>query len=180
MKQRASNRSIIVGLALLGAGGAWYLHERGDDSADSEAAWEAEHGKEPGLVADRVWVDSRPEKYTDYTHVMLVVTGAPIGLFQKASSYQANIELFEYKRRDATLWFHFPQTGKKRETKFRIRECNDLPPFDLCLDLDSNPWGGPRRYYGMLEQDEERAELGELRQQLEQRIAGARAPGAAR
>jgi hypothetical protein len=176
MKQRASIRSIIVGLALLAVAGAWYLHRRGD-GGERDAAGEAERGAEPGLIADRVWVDSRPEKYTDYTHVMLVVTGAPIGVFQKASAYQATIELFDYKRRDAALWVNFPQSGKKRETRFRIRECNDLPPFDLCLDLDSNPWGGPRRYFAMKDQDDERAQLGDLRHQLEQRIAGASAPG---
>ncbi len=175
MKQRASIRSIIVGLALLATAGAWYLHRRGDDSAERAAAWEAARGKDPGMVADRVWVDSKPEKYTDYTHVMLVIAGAPIGIFQKASSYQATIELFEYRRRDALLAVHFPQSGKKRETKFRIRECNDLPPFDLCLDLDTNPWGGPRRYYGMTDPDDERAELGELRRELEHRLAGASA-----
>jgi len=169
MSNRASIRSIVVSLALLLLAGVWFLLSRGDDS--SQRAADEERGGDPALLLDRVWVDSKPEKYTDYTHVMLAVSHAPIGLFQKASAYQATVELFEYKRKDALLGVHFPQSGKKRETRYRVRECSDLPPFDLCLELSQNPWGGPRRYYGMKNPDEERAELGELRHQLEHRLA---------
>jgi hypothetical protein len=172
---RTSLRSIAVGAALVAAAGAWYLHRRGDGGSPGDA--DAARGADPALLVDRVWVDSRPEKYTDYTNAMLVVGGAPIGVFQKASAYQATIELFEYKRRDAGLAVHFPQSGKKRQTRFRIHECKDLPPFDLCLDLADNPWGGPRRYYAMMDSEAERAQLGDLRHELEHRLADAGAAG---
>ena len=166
-------RSIAV-VAVLAAAGAWYLHRRGDgpDGGDGGPA-DAARGADPALLLDRVWVDSKPEKYTDYTNAMLVVSGAPIGVFQKASAYQATIELFEYRRHDASLAVHFPQSGKKRQTRYRIRECKDLAPFDLCLDLAENPWGGPRRYYAMKDQEAERARLGGLRHELEHRLADA-------
>jgi len=169
MRNRASSRAILVSVVLVAVAGAWYLNKRGDDQRAAEA--EAARGKDPALLFDRVWVDSKPEKYTDYTHVMLAVSHAPIGVFQKASAYQSTVELFEYRRQESALAAHFPQTGKKRDTKYRIRECKDLPPFDLCLELNQNPWGGPRRYYGMTDPDAERAELGELRHQLEHRLA---------
>jgi hypothetical protein len=169
MTNRASTRSIVVSLVVLAAAGAWYLHRRGDDSWNPGEA-DAARGKDPALLLDRVWVDSKPEKYTDYTHAMIAVSYAPIGLFQKASAYQATVEMFEHTRRDSVLFVQFPQTGKKRETRFRIRECSDLPPFDLCLELSPNPWGGPRRYYGISDPDQERAQLGDLRHQLEHRL----------
>lgn len=142
MKKRSSARAVTVGLALLGLALVWFVQRRSGDSEGPDQA----RGGDPALLLDRVWVDSKPEKYTDYTHALLVLSGAPIGLFQKASAYQATTEIFEYKRRDGLLGVLFPQSGTKRETKFRIHECSELPPFDLCLDLAKNPWGGPRRY----------------------------------
>jgi hypothetical protein len=167
--KKKSTRTIVVSLALVAIAIVWFMNRGGDDSWESEE--DAARRADPALLFDRVWVDSKPEKYTDYTHAMLAVSHAPIGVFQKASSYQATIELFEYTRKDGVLVAHFPQSGNKRETRYRIRECSDLPPFDLCLDLSHNPWGGPRRYYGMMEQDDEAAELGELRHQLEHKLA---------
>lgn len=167
MNTRISLRAVAL-VGLVSAGAVWVARRPG---GAPEAA--AERGSDPGLLLDRVWVDSKPEKYTDFTHAMLALGGAPIGLFQKASAYQATTEIFEYKRRDAVLGVHFPQTGKKREVRFRIHECSDLPPFDLCLDLSQNPWGGPRRYYGLTDPDQERARLGVLRHQLEHLLAGA-------
>jgi hypothetical protein len=175
MKNRRSFRSIAVSLAVLAVVGAWYLRSRGDD--ESQDSSEAERGSDPALLLDRVWVDSKPEKYTDYVQVMLAVSYAPIGIFQRASAYQNTAELFEHRRRDARLALHFPQTGKKREMKFRIWTCNDLPPFDLCLEVNKNPWGGPRRYYGLSDPDKERAELGDLRHQLEHRVTTAAEAG---
>jgi len=166
MSQRTPLRSIAVVLAAVTLlGGAWLYRHRG-----AGGDGDAQRGSDPALLLDRIWVDSRPEKYTDYTNVMLAISDAPLGVFQKASAYQATTELFEYKRREARFLVHFPQTGKKREVKYRITECKDLPPFDLCLDFSQNPWGGPRRYYGMADPDKERTELGALRHMLEQRL----------
>ena len=69
---------------------------------------------------------------------------------------------------------HFPQSDKNREVNFRISQCDDLPPFDLCLDLSENPWGGPRRYYGLADPDQEQELLGARRHELEHQIADAR------
>jgi hypothetical protein len=168
MKRGSLARVAAIGVAALAL--AFWFTRGGHDGDEVDAD---RGNKDPSLLVDRVWVDSRPEKYTDFIHAMLALESAPIGIFQKASAYQSTTELFEFKRRDAVLSLHFPQDGRKRQTKFRIRECSDLPPFDLCLELASNPWGGPRRYYGVLEQDREDALLGELRHQLEHQAAAA-------
>ncbi len=35
-----------------------------------------------------------------------------------------------------------------------MTQCTDLHPFDLCLDMKENPWGGPTRYYGMRDESD--------------------------
>jgi hypothetical protein len=116
--------------------------------------------EDPALIANRVWVDSRPQKYTDYTQAMYVVGRSPIGIFEKASSYDLRMERFDYKRDGTTLRLHFPQSGRDAQLTFTIKSCQDLPPFDLCLELSDNPWGGPRKYYALSDQDDEEGALG--------------------
>jgi hypothetical protein len=159
--KRAPTVAVVV---VLGLAAAWFLRRESADDADLA------RGESPALLLDRVWVDSKPEKYTDYTQAMLVLGNAPIGIFQKASAYQATMEVFEHRQREGKLGVHFPQSGKKREIRFRVRECNDLPPFDLCLDLSANPWGGPKRYFGLADPDEEQDQLGSLRDRLEAEV----------
>ena len=161
--KRAPTVAVVV---VLGLAAAWFL--RGESGGDAELT----RGENPALLLDRVWVDSKPEKYTDYTQAMLVLSNAPIGIFQKASAYQATMEVFEHRQREGRLAVHFPQTGKKREIRFRVRECDDLPPFDLCLDLAANPWGGPKRYFGLSDPGEEEGQLGALRDRLEVAMRG--------
>jgi hypothetical protein len=122
--------------------------------------------EDPKLLYDRVWVDKLPEKHTDYMQAMFVVGARPIGVFQKASSYDMHLEVFFYTREGTTLKYRFPQSDKKGDFKYHVRACDDQPPFDLCLELSKNPWGGPRKYYGMREEDGDHR-LSELRRKLE-------------
>ena len=78
----------------------------------------------------------------------LVLADAPYGVFQRGSSYRINLEVFEFLRDANELQVRFPQTGKKATLRYRTTRCSDHPPFDLCLEIDQNPWQGPRRYYG--------------------------------
>lgn len=152
----------------------WWWRRGSSDGAGGEAPAVADGGGEDAhLLLDRVWVDSKPEKYTDYAHVMLTLSGAPIGIFQKGSAYRITAEFYEYRRAGNRLVVHFPQTGVKRQVSYRVSRCEDLSPFDLCLDLSENPWGGPRRYYGLSDPDEERALLGGVRHHLEHHLADA-------
>ena len=168
MSRTRSSRFTVIALLCVAVAGAWYVRrQRG--AADPDEA-RAARGQDPALLFDRLWMDSKPEKYTDFTQVMIAVSAAPLGVFQKASSYRSTTELYEYKRRDNKLAVHFPQSGKTREVRYKIRSCDELPPFDLCLDLSDNPWGGPKRYYGLSDPDQEAALFGEVRHHLEHHL----------
>ena len=166
-------RSGLVVLIVLLVVAIWWWRRGADDHGGQVADGVTDGGEDAGLFLDRVWIDSKPEKYTDYAHVMFALGGAPIGIFQKGSAYRITAELYEYRRTGNRLTVHFPQTGVKRQVSYRVRRCEDLSPFDLCLDLSENPWGGPRRYYGLSDPDEERALLGTVRHHLEHHLADA-------
>lgn len=121
-----------------------------------------QRGENPALLLDRVWIDSEPTSYTDYIHAMIVLSDVPLGVFQKASAYQLSLEIFEFHREGSKVALRFPQTDKNKKFSFKITACNELPPYDLCLDLNKNPWGGPTRYYGVRDAGSEAELLGEL------------------
>jgi hypothetical protein len=168
MSQRRPGRFAFVLFLAVVVAGAWYVRRhRGERAGQPDSRQDAARAEDPSLVLDRLWLDSKPEKYTDYTQYFFVLSAAPVGIFQQSSAYRTVAELIEYKRKGDRLLMHFPQTDKKREVSYRVRRCDDLPPFDLCLDLSDNPWGGPRRYYGLADPDQEQELLGDRRHQLE-------------
>ena len=174
MSQRRPGRFALVLFLAVVVAGAWYVRRnRSGRSGQPDSTADVARGEDPSLVLDRLWLDSKPEKYTDYTQYFFILSAAPIGIFQQSSAYRTVAELIEYKRKGDQLLMHFPQTDKNREVRYRIRRCDDLPPFDLCLDLSDNPWGGPRRYYGLADPDQEQELLGPRRHLLEHHLAGA-------
>jgi hypothetical protein len=112
-------------------------------------------GEDPSLLLDRVWMEAQPTKPTDYVHGLFFLSYPSIGLFQRSSAYDFHFERVDYKRNGQSMKLTFPQTGKEDEVTFTVTACNSLPPFDLCLDLSGNPWGGPKRYYAKRAQDDE-------------------------
>jgi hypothetical protein len=108
------------------------------------------------LLFDRAWLEREPEQATDYVHAMWVAKRPAQGVFFRGSSYDMRIERIDYDRSEAKLDLRFPQTGKKASVRFKITECKEKDAFDLCLDLSENPWGGPKRYYGLSSQDDAR------------------------
>jgi hypothetical protein len=124
-------------------------------------------GGDPSLLTDRVWLEKMPTAPTQHIHVMLALDEAPLGVFQKGSAYQATLEVFEYRVEDGRIELRFPQSDKKATVRYRARACSDQPPFDLCLELSKNPWGGPTRYYGFADDEAAAAALGELGHRLE-------------
>jgi hypothetical protein len=151
---------LLLALVLL----IWKIWPTGG-AAGSHAAARAE---DPALAVGRVWVDSKPARFTDYVNAFLLVDGAPVGIFQKASAYDVHLELFDYRRSGKTLDLMFLQTEKRHTITYKVTRCDELPPFDLCLTLSRNPWSGnaPRKYYGMREASAEAAALPGLRQRL--------------
>ncbi|MCG8416885.1 MAG: hypothetical protein MJE77_02935 [Proteobacteria bacterium] len=134
---------IFISIAVLVYAGWQYLDRDGESSLDGVAA------EDPALIFDRVWVDSKPAGPTDHVHVFMMLADVPYGAFQKSSSYHGEFEIFEYRRQGDKVRTLFPQTESKKRFKYRVTTCDDLPPFDLCLELSKNPWGGPKRYYGI-------------------------------
>jgi hypothetical protein len=133
--------AVILLLVLIYFGWKWWS---GSDADDARAS----RGADPSMLLDRIWIDGIPEGYTDYMNVFVALGEQPIGVFQKASSYRLEAELFQFRREGGKMAVIFPQTSTKKSFSYKISYCDDLPPFDLCLDIDKNPWGGPRRYYG--------------------------------
>lgn len=107
-----------------------------------------EAGEDPALLTGRMWLEKKPDKPTDHVHGAMFLPRPSLGLFQRSSAYDFHFERFDYKRDGAKVELTFPQTGKQAELTYTIKACDSLPPFDLCLELSENPWGGPRRYYG--------------------------------
>lgn len=148
---------IVLVLLFLG----WkYLRGRDAERVD------AQRGENPALLLDRVWIDSEPKAYTDYVQAMVALSDVPLGVFQKASAYHMTLEIFEFNRSGAKVALRFPQTDSNKKFSYKISACDELPPFDLCLDLNKNPWGGPKRYYGLRDAGSEAAVLGDLADRL--------------
>ena len=103
------------------------------------------------------------------------VSDANFGVFQRASSYDLRLEFFDMTRDSTTIKLTFPQSNRSATLSFAVRECDDHKPFDLCLTLSSNPWGGPIFYYGFSRPEDERQALGALGRELRD-AAQARAP----
>lgn len=116
--------------------------------------------EDPSLLDGRVWIEKRPEKHTDRVHAAIFLSRWNLGLFDESSSYVSRSELFDLTRQGNEVKGWFPQTEKKWSFTYTVRACDDLPPFDLCLDLSTNPWGGPKRYHAFRDPDDESSALG--------------------
>ena len=152
------SKALVLVLAAAAAGGLLYWRGAG----------KAGPADGPGDVDGRVWVEKRPDKHTDYVHMAFFFSRANFGLFERASSYDLRMELADVSRKDDKLRVFFPQSGKDTTVTVKVKSCNDLPPFDLCLDLSDNPWGGPKRYYGFTNPEDEAAQLGDFAKETRQ------------
>jgi hypothetical protein len=137
--------------------------------ATSPSTTHADGAADPALLDGRLWVDGRPTKPTDYVNAVFFVTDAELGAFQRGSSYDIHIELFDMTRDATTIRLTFPQSKRSATFRYSVRECRDRSPFDLCLDITSNPWGGPAHYYGFSRPEDERQALGALARDVRDR-----------
>lgn len=113
----------------------------------------------PATLFDRIWMEKVPDEPKDYLHGAYVLESQPFGLFQRSSAFDFHIELFQYDRDKDKLKLTFPQTDKTAKITYAIKKCDEMPPFDLCLTFSANPWGGPVKYYGFSDLDDESAKL---------------------
>ena|SRR5579883_995686 len=157
---------LVSAVALVLAGGIALVR------SDADVAPEGD----PSQIDARLWVEKRPEKLTDYVHAAVFLTQAHFGIFERASAYDLRLEQFDLNRDKGTAKVFFPQTSRSSTFTFAVKECSEKPPFDLCLDVSQNPWGGPKRYYGFSREEDERAALGAFGATLRERALSASRP----
>lgn len=97
------------------------------------------------LLLNRVWFDRLPEGPRDDLGVWIWLAGG-IGIYQRGSAYRASFELFEFERQGHAVSMTFLHDQEQASTDFRIEECDEQPPFDLCLTLLTAP-RERNRYY---------------------------------
>jgi hypothetical protein len=110
--------------------------------------WRSAHavGRGQELVYDRLWVDHLPTGETDAFKVFAAVTEQPLGLFQSASVWTGEYELFRYEPRgDGLMIILYPQSRQKEQVSYRATRCQERS-FDFCLEV-SGASRGARRYY---------------------------------
>jgi hypothetical protein len=146
---------IVPLLAVLGYLGFRWIGEGGLDSARDEP---------PGMLLNRLWLEKVPESPTEYIQGSYVMSTPEVGIFQRASAFDYHLELFRYDLSAGKLKLTFPQSDKSFKITFTIKGCDDLPPFDLCLTLSENPWGGPKKYYGFRDSGDESKALPGVRE----------------
>ncbi len=127
----------------------------------------------PRAVLGRVWFDKYPEKATDEAQIWIWLGGG-IGLHETGSYWRSSMDLYEFERQGDKLSMTYLQDKKTVETRFKVTECDEKPPFDLCLDLTA-PLGGRTRYYGFGDLDDMGARIPWSKGLL--RSAAARAEG---
>ena len=134
-----SKAKTVVALALVSASVVGVMRWRG--SADV-----ADRGQR---VVDRIWIDHMPKSETEKVNFFLAVTedvaGQEIGIFQKASMWQSEHELFTYEVKGGKLVATFPQTGTTEELSAKATRC-DKGDMDFCLQLDGNSRGAHQYY----------------------------------
>jgi hypothetical protein len=139
-------RWTIVFVVAAAAVGIWWWQGRGGGGRDELAA---SHDDQPAdLLFDRAWIDHTPSEPTEFAEVLIVQNDDQhFGVFLKGSAYRLELEVFKYRASGRQVKMRFPQTGKRADVRYRIEECDELPPYDLCLTIDKNPWGKARRFY---------------------------------
>lgn len=149
----AQHRKVIVAIAALSTLGVVALSlssscpsRRGCPCAQAVPAGD------DSLVFDRVWFDRYPEAPREEIAVWVYLSDG-IGLYQQGSAYRGSFDIFELRREADVLELRWMQDEVVDRTRFSVERCDERPPFDLCLTLDT-PARGPSRYYGFSEESD--------------------------
>jgi len=156
MRGDTRSKLLVVTLLACGAfGGLCLAKPKGmqpvpvDESAESRAV--------PRDLLNRIWFDKLPEKRSDEVTIALFFGGG-IGVFDTGSAYRASFEMFEFERKATELDFVLLHDKKRATVKYTVSDCDDKPPFDLCLVLEGNP-RGPKKLYGFAYDEDEAAKV---------------------
>lgn len=161
--RRDSVSAKLAVLAVLAASATAFVAFRSPNAAKAShvdvepRAERPEPAAKPRDLLGRLWFDRLPEKRTDEVTVALFFSGG-IGLFESGSSYRFTFELFEFERRAADLDLVLLHDKKRAQVKYTVKDCDEKPPFDLCLELEGAP-RGPKKLYGFAYDDDEAASI---------------------
>jgi hypothetical protein len=107
---------------------------------------------DPGLIVERLWLDSYPQEPTDKLAIWLFLDNG-FGIFRTGSSLRFVVDVVSHDRSGDRLSVTILEENKKKETRYSIKSCDDKPPFDLCLTFESPPLG-PAKLYGFKDETE--------------------------
>jgi hypothetical protein len=97
------------------------------------------------IFYNRVWVDHMPKSQTDTFQLFAALTDEPIGIFQKASQWKGEYEIFRHEGRgDGQIELLFPQSRDKARVSYRAWKCSEAQ-FDFCLEMSGGR--GARKYF---------------------------------
>ncbi len=97
------------------------------------------------LVLDRIWIDHIPRNDRDTVQVFAAISEEPFGVFQAASTWKGQYELFRYEARGSELRIVYPQSNERETVRHKARRCSENQ-MDYCLELDGGT-RGVKRYY---------------------------------
>jgi len=129
-------------LALMGtvSYGAYRMIGSSSRSSDQPAVQDGEQ-----LVLDRIWIDHIPRNERDTIQVFAAITEEPFGVFQAASTWKGQYEVFRYEAKGNELRIVYPQSNDKETVKHNARRCSENQ-MDFCLELSGGS-RGVKRYY---------------------------------
>jgi hypothetical protein len=156
---RGDTRSKLLVVTLLAGGvlgGLCLAKPKGPQAVPVETA-SSDGRAAPRDLLNRIWFDKLPEKRSDEVTIAIFFGGG-IGVFDTGSAYRASFEMFEFERKANELDFLLLHDKKRASVKYTVSDCDDKPPFDLCLVLDGNP-RGPKKLYGFAYDDDEAAKV---------------------
>ncbi|RME51678.1 MAG: hypothetical protein D6795_07900 [Deltaproteobacteria bacterium] len=105
------------------------------------------------LLLERPWFDRRPSGPNEKFHLW-VWTAKRAGVYQHRTLFTGEFETFFFLHDKERIRFLFPASKKRMETAYTIEEACDAPkPFDLCLTMESPPYG-PKRYFSIRHHEE--------------------------
>lgn len=141
-------KALVVGA--LGLAGLAAIGVLRGSHADADA-------KNPRAILGRVWLDKYPKDPRDAFDLWIFLGGG-IGIEEKGSRFRFGLDVFELERQGDKMEIAFLHDKKKETHTFTIAECDDKPPFDLCVDFDP-PLRGVKRYYSWSYDDDMDARL---------------------
>ncbi len=100
------------------------------------------------LLIDRNWLDIWPADKDDHLHVYRFVPSMGGGVFQDRTVFKGAFELFQFTTDGATIHYHFPHDGLRKQVRYQIERVDGPEPFDLKLTIHGDP-RGPGTYWGM-------------------------------